>query len=125
MSLFLSNVWYYLCLGLFKVPGDKIPANLSLRLPWDVTNGVIIDMDASAVMFDANFQLDGYSWHLTSKDGSISVNEVKTEMMKSSKYYFLSRNEFLDNVFFVDSNIISIVPGRFAIFFSLGSTPFN
>ena len=84
-------------------------------------------MDASAVMFDANFQLGDIVsfWHLTSKDGSISVNEVKTEMMKSSKYYFLSRNEFLDNVFFVDSNIISIVPGRFAIFFSPGSTPFN
>ena len=55
------------------VPGGKIPANVSLGLAWDVTNGVNIDLDASAVMLDANFKLLDivYFKQLTSKDGSV------------------------------------------------------
>jgi tellurium resistance protein TerZ len=55
------------------VPGGKIPANVSFGLAWDVTNGVNIDLDASAIMLDANYQLLDmvYFKQLTSKDGSI------------------------------------------------------
>jgi tellurium resistance protein TerZ len=44
-----------------------------MGLAWDVTNGKVIDLDASAVMFDANLALlDIVSYRqLTSKDGSI------------------------------------------------------
>ena len=55
------------------VPGGKIPANVSFGLAWDVTNGVNIDLDASAILLDANFKLRDivYFKQLTSKDGSI------------------------------------------------------
>jgi hypothetical protein len=39
------------------VPGGKIPVRVSLSLAWDVTNGVNIDLDASAILLDANHQL--------------------------------------------------------------------
>ena len=55
------------------VAGGKIPANLSMGLAWDVTNGAKIDLDASAVMLDANFSLIDIVFfrQLVSKDGSI------------------------------------------------------
>lgn len=55
------------------VAGGKIPALVSFGLAWDITNGVNIDLDASAVMLDANKQLKDivYFKQLTSKDGSI------------------------------------------------------
>jgi tellurium resistance protein TerZ len=55
------------------VPGGKIPVRVSLGLAWDVTNGVNIDLDASAILLDANLQLLDivYFKQLTSKDGSI------------------------------------------------------
>jgi tellurium resistance protein TerZ len=55
------------------VPGGSIPAHVCMGLAWDVTNGKVIDLDASAVMFDANLALlDIVSYRqLTSKDGSI------------------------------------------------------
>lgn len=55
------------------VPGGKIPTHLSMGLAWDVTNGANIDLDASAVMLDANFSLIDLVFfrQLVSKDGSI------------------------------------------------------
>lgn len=55
------------------VPGGKIPTRVSLGLAWDVTHGVNIDLDASAIMLDAGFSLLDvvYFKQLTSKDGSI------------------------------------------------------
>mmetsp|Transcript_23709 Transcript_23709/g.39200 ORF Transcript_23709/g.39200 Transcript_23709/m.39200 type:complete len:590 (+) Transcript_23709:89-1858(+) len=55
------------------VPGGKIPAHVSLGLAWDVTHGVNIDLDASAILLDANYQLLDivYFKQLTSKDGSV------------------------------------------------------
>jgi tellurium resistance protein TerZ len=55
------------------VPGGKIPVRVSLGLAWNVTNGVNIDLDASAILLDANHQLldTVYFKQLTSKDGSI------------------------------------------------------
>jgi tellurium resistance protein TerZ len=55
------------------VPGGKIPAQVSFGLAWDVTNGVNIDLDASAILLDSNYQLlDLVSFkQLVSKDGSI------------------------------------------------------
>lgn len=55
------------------VPGGTIPAHVSVGLAWDVTNGVNIDLDASAVMLDANLALLDIVFfrQLLSKDGSI------------------------------------------------------
>lgn len=36
---------------------DKLPSVLAMGLAWDVTNGVDIDLDASAVCLDKNFNL--------------------------------------------------------------------
>jgi stress response protein SCP2 len=54
-------------------PGGKIPPHVSLGLAWDVTNGVNIDLDASAILLDKNLQLrDIVSYkQLVSQDGSI------------------------------------------------------
>ena len=55
------------------VPGGKIPPHVSFGLAWDVTNGVNIDLDASAILLDANLGLrDLVNFRqLQSKDGSI------------------------------------------------------
>jgi stress response protein SCP2 len=55
------------------VPGGVIPENVSFGLAWDVTKGVNIDLDASAILCDANMQLRDivYFKQLESKDGSI------------------------------------------------------
>mmetsp|Transcript_21387 Transcript_21387/g.35394 ORF Transcript_21387/g.35394 Transcript_21387/m.35394 type:complete len:597 (-) Transcript_21387:73-1863(-) len=55
------------------VPGGRIPANVSFGLYWDVTNGVNIDLDASAIMLDNDFEQLDMVWfkQLTSKDGSL------------------------------------------------------
>jgi stress response protein SCP2 len=55
------------------VPGGSIPKNVTFGLAWDVTNGVNIDLDASAILLDANHELvEIVSFqNLTSSDGSI------------------------------------------------------
>jgi stress response protein SCP2 len=55
------------------VPGGFIPRNVTFGLAWDVTNGVNIDLDASAILLDENYQLIDlvFFQHLTSNDGSI------------------------------------------------------
>lgn len=55
------------------VPGGAIPENVSFGLAWDVTKGVNIDLDASAILCDANMQVRDivYFKQLESKDGSI------------------------------------------------------
>eukprot|EP00545_Synedropsis_sp_CCMP1620_P013583 CAMPEP_0119029458 /NCGR_PEP_ID=MMETSP1176-20130426/40530_1 /TAXON_ID=265551 /ORGANISM="Synedropsis recta cf, Strain CCMP1620" /LENGTH=607 /DNA_ID=CAMNT_0006985803 /DNA_START=24 /DNA_END=1847 /DNA_ORIENTATION=+ len=57
------------------VPGGKVPPCVSFGLTWDVdvTNGVKIDLDASAILLDSDYQLLEvvYFRHLTSKDGSV------------------------------------------------------
>ena len=52
---------------------DKLPSVLAMGLAWDVTNGVDIDLDASAVCLDKNFNLVDlvYFKHLRSEDGAI------------------------------------------------------
>ena len=55
------------------VAGGKIPPLVSFGLAWDVTNGVNIDLDASAILLDVDLRLrDLVSFRqLQSKDGSI------------------------------------------------------
>lgn len=52
---------------------DKLPSVLAMGLAWDVTNGVDIDLDASAVCLDKNLNLVDmvYFKHLRSEDGAI------------------------------------------------------
>uniref|UniRef100_A0A7S4M701 C2 domain-containing protein n=1 Tax=Odontella aurita TaxID=265563 RepID=A0A7S4M701_9STRA len=54
-------------------PPSQVPTAVTLGLAWDVTNGVNIDLDASAICLDASKNLVDivYFKHLTSKDGSI------------------------------------------------------
>jgi stress response protein SCP2 len=54
-------------------PGSKIPPLVSIVLAWDVTGGSSIDLDASAILLDQNFQLQDLVFfkQLVSKDGSI------------------------------------------------------
>ena len=53
--------------------GQKVPQRLCLGLFWDVTNGVNIDLDASAILLDKNLrQVDlVFFGKLRSSDGSI------------------------------------------------------
>ena len=55
------------------VPGHKLPPWVTFGLAWDVTGGVNIDLDASAICLNANFGLEDivYFKQLTSKDGAI------------------------------------------------------
>ena len=55
------------------VPSRRIPKDVTFGLAWDVTEGVNIDLDASAVLMDEQFDaLDiVFFKQLTSKDGSI------------------------------------------------------
>lgn len=55
------------------LPGHKLPPWVTFGLAWDVTNGVNIDLDASAIMLNESLELvDIVSFQqLTSKDGSI------------------------------------------------------
>jgi len=55
------------------VPGGQLPTKLCLGLAWDVTKGVNIDLDASAILLDASLrQVDlVYFGKLRSSDGSI------------------------------------------------------
>jgi len=52
---------------------EKLPSVLAMGLAWDVTNGVDIDLDASAVCLDKNLNLVDmvYCKHLRSEDGAI------------------------------------------------------
>eukprot|EP00985_Skeletonema_marinoi_P026121 scaffold19952_cov105-Skeletonema_marinoi.AAC.2 len=52
---------------------DKLPSVLAVGLAWDVTDGVDIDLDASAVCLDKNYNLVDmvYFKHLRSEDGAI------------------------------------------------------
>jgi tellurium resistance protein TerZ len=52
---------------------EKLPSVLAMGLAWDVTNGVDIDLDASAVCLDKNLNLVDmvYFKHLRSEDGAI------------------------------------------------------
>ena len=52
---------------------DKLPSVLAMGLAWDVTDGVDIDLDASAVCLDKNLNLVDmvYFKHLRSEDGAI------------------------------------------------------
>ncbi|KAL7540957.1 hypothetical protein ACHAXR_010520 [Thalassiosira sp. AJA248-18] len=54
-------------------PPTQVPTSVTLGLAWDVTNGVNIDLDASAICLDGSKNLvDIVSYkHLISKDGSI------------------------------------------------------
>ena len=53
--------------------GGQVPQALALGLAWSVTNGVEIDLDASAIMLDANLSLLDlvFFGKLRSSDGSI------------------------------------------------------
>jgi tellurium resistance protein TerZ len=55
------------------VKDHHIPEWLTFGLAWDVTNGVNIDLDASAILLDKNLSLVDAVWfrQLTSRDGSI------------------------------------------------------
>ena len=55
------------------VPEGQLPPTLGLGLAWDVTNGVNIDLDASAVLLDANLrEIDLVFFNkLSSSDGSV------------------------------------------------------
>ena len=52
---------------------SDVPRTVMFGLTWDVTSGVNIDLDASAICLDANLQLVDIVFfkQLTSKDGSI------------------------------------------------------
>jgi tellurium resistance protein TerZ len=52
---------------------DKLPSVLAMGLAWNVTNGVDIDLDASAICLDKNFNLVDlvYFTNLRSRDGAI------------------------------------------------------
>ena len=54
-------------------PAGQLPPTLCLGLAWDVTNGVNIDLDASAILLDANLQQIDlvFFGKLRSSDGSI------------------------------------------------------
>ena len=54
-------------------PSHVVPEWLTFGLAWDVTNGVAIDLDASAILLDKQLKLVDAVWfqQLTSKDGSI------------------------------------------------------
>ena len=55
------------------VSNHVVPEWLTFGLAWDVTNGVNIDLDASAILLDKELKLLDAVWfrQLTSKDGSI------------------------------------------------------
>ena len=55
------------------VPNHVVPEWLTFGLAWDVTNGVAIDLDASAILLDKNYNLVDAVWfqQLTSLDGSV------------------------------------------------------
>lgn len=55
------------------LPGHKVPTWLTFGLAWDVTDGVNIDLDASAILLDGDLNDVDTVWfrHLQSKDGSI------------------------------------------------------
>jgi tellurium resistance protein TerZ len=55
------------------VPGGFLPRNVTFGLAWDVTDGVSIDLDASAILLDENYQLVDLVFfrNLISNDGSI------------------------------------------------------
>jgi len=52
---------------------DGPPASVTCGLYWDVTNGVNIDLDASAILLDASLSVVDVVWfkQLASRDGSI------------------------------------------------------
>jgi tellurium resistance protein TerZ len=54
-------------------PGGRIPNAVTFGLAWDMTNDKNVDLDASCICLDANFNLvDLVFWsHLKSNDGSI------------------------------------------------------
>ena len=56
------------------LPGHVLPSWLTFGLAWDVTGGVNIDLDASAVLLDRDLDTVDVVWfrHLQSNDGSIS-----------------------------------------------------
>ena len=55
--------------------GGRLPSQLTFGLAWDVTDGVNIDLDASAVCFDSQLKcvdvICAKQKHFQSKDGSI------------------------------------------------------
>jgi len=55
------------------LPGHKVPTWLTFGLAWDVTDGVNIDLDASAILLDEKLNDVDTVWfrHLQSDDGSI------------------------------------------------------
>jgi len=55
------------------LPGHKVPTWLTFGLTWDVTDGVNIDLDASAILLDEKLNDVDTVWfrHLQSDDGSI------------------------------------------------------
>lgn len=55
------------------IKGGKLPNKLTFGLAWDVTDGVNIDLDASAICFDKSLNLVDKVWfvQLQAKDGSI------------------------------------------------------
>lgn len=62
------------CAGEMDATGKKrLPETLTFGLAWDVTNGVNIDLDASAVCLDKHLNLVDTVWfqQLRSKDGAI------------------------------------------------------
>jgi tellurium resistance protein TerZ len=54
-------------------PGRTLPQKITFGLAWDVTNGVNIDLDASALLLDSDYDLVDQVWwqDLVSKDKSI------------------------------------------------------
>jgi stress response protein SCP2 len=54
-------------------PGGTLPEKITFGLAWDVTDGVNIDLDASALLLDSDFDLVDQVWwnDLVSKDRSI------------------------------------------------------
>jgi stress response protein SCP2 len=55
------------------VPNHVVPEWLTFGLAWDVTNGVAIDLDASAILLDKQLKLVDAVWfrQLSSVDGSV------------------------------------------------------
>lgn len=55
------------------LPHHTLPAWLTLGLAWDITNGQNIDLDASAILMDQQFNVCDQVWfrHLQSDDGSV------------------------------------------------------
>jgi tellurium resistance protein TerZ len=61
------------CIRIDYCRGDTIPSHLTFGLAWDVTNGVNIDLDASAICLDSSFNVVNivYFGKLRSDDNSI------------------------------------------------------